>query len=1176
MGEMRFTQHQQEAVEVLGGNLLVSAAAGSGKTAVLTERVIRLLTGEQPVSADRIIVVTFTVAAADEMRRRISGRLAELMEEKPGDSHLQSQLMLLPKARISTIHKLCNELIKENQQALGLSGDQRIAEEAELSVLKQEVLGETLEAAYAAGDPAFTSLVEFTCTRNDRPLTDLILTVYDFIRSFAFPLDFLEQALAMYREEGGLDDSPWARPTARHTAAALEECIRLTEGSLELMRQDPEVEDKYGEAFRSDLQQFRALWELAAAGRLAEAAELGFHKQSLKAIRKYGDPDFLELLKGRRQKAQDIAAGLFKRFLAFTDGDFREDRALLLPRTETLFALVRDFYQSLEEKKQALGVLDYADLEHYALRLLAERREGNICRTAAAEALSQRYEQIMIDECQDINQVQELIFNLLSRQGANLFMVGDVKQSIYRFRKAMPGLFIQKKDRFAPYDPETHSLQSEEVITLEHNFRSRGEVCALVNCVFSQIMSREMGEIDYGAGEALVPGAVFPAYPEACPEVHILDYSREGEEEKTQAEARYTARLIRRMKAEGYQVEAQGSLRPCAYGDFAILLRSCAGKAPVYAAALKEAGIPCFSDSTEGYFEAYEVAVMLNLLRVLDNPLLDVPLASVLLSPLGGFSPDKLGEIRLARREGPFYLALRALAEAGDSQCGAFLELLSRLRQKAAVLPADSLIQEIYDQTDFVALARALDSGEQKDANLRLLLAHAEGYERAGAGGLSGFLRYLDRVIESGQDFTCANTGAAGGAVRILSIHASKGLQFPICIVADCGKRFNKSDLNSRCQLNPTLGFSMKITDSQTLRSYASFPFEAVRLQTEKETISEEMRVLYVAMTRAKEKLILTMTLPDAEARLRAMGDSLGEKGPSPYQVFSAPGFDGWLLPALLRHPDMAPVREQAGCRALAPMEAPFRLRACLARTGAGEDAEQPGRADAWAEPDPALCQALREAIGFQYPRQPLTRVPAKLTVTQIAKQSQGERIQLEARPAFLQRQGLTPAQRGTILHSFMQFADFEAAERDLPGETARLVEKGFLTQEEAAALSLGKIEAFLRSPLYARMKGAEELLREYKFLYFLKAGEVDPELEGAFAQEEILIQGIADCLLFEPEGITIVDYKTDYAPAETLMERYHDQLRIYKDAISQAFSRPVRQCLLYALQLERSIEILC
>lgn len=1178
---LTLTPHQQQAVDASGGSLLVSAAAGSGKTAVLTQRVIRLLTGEHPVPADRLIIVTFTVAAADEMRRRIGDSLSALLEEDPMNEWLQSQQLLLAKAKICTIHSLCSGLIRDNLQKLGLSGDLKIAEEADMAVLQKQAVDEVLEEHYAASDEAFLSLVEFVCLKNDQALVSLVHTVYDFIRSFPFPLDFLDRVEEDYRQAEDINHTVWTRGVVEHASAALRQAASILETAMEEMKADEQVREKYLDAFSSDLAQIRQISAWLEQGNLEQASLCcrSFQRKSLSAVRKYPDPAFLEQLKNRRKQAADILGEMTRRYLGFSNEEFLDDIRLLLPHIHTLFQLVRETYARIEDKKQDEGVLDYADLEHYALRLLVRKTETGVEKTETARELSAQYEEIMIDECQDINEVQNLIFTLLSREESNLFQVGDVKQSIYRFRKAEPGLFLEKRKTYAPYDPARHTARSKATITLETNFRSRSEVCSLVNFLFSRLMTEQMGELAYGEEEYLAPGAQYPDSPLAVPELHLIDYDREGEEEKTEAEARYIARRIRALVDEGYQVTGKEGTRPCTYRDFALLLRSSHAKAPIYAQALKQQGIPSFSESSDGYFDSYEVSVILNLLRTIDNPLLDVPLLSVLLSPMFGFTADQAARLRLIQRNVPLYLNVLSAAREGDGSCGEFLSLLAELRRKAASLRVDQLIQEIYTKTDFLAIANVMEEGRQKDANLRLLLTYAQRYEGGDRHGLSGFLRYLDRVMESGGDFSCANTlSARADCVQIMSIHKSKGLEFPICILADCSKRFNKTDVNSSCQLNARLGFSMKINDPATFRRYNSLPFEAIRLQSEKESISEEMRVLYVALTRAKEKLILLLTCPKVEEKLKRIANSLtlGEKETlSPYEVFRASGYDDWILSALFFHPGFASIRRRIGRGELPSVEAGFPLNCVWEPQQPVEEEAQPSVLFT-AEPSDELLSQLERSLTFEYPQAELTRIPAKLTATAIAKQSQGQRVHLNTRPAFLQKEGFTPAQKGTILHSFMQFANFSAAEEDLEGEIYRLIQQQYLTEAEGKALNRKKIQAFFQSSLYQRMKRADKLLREYKFLYFRKASDIDPDLSPEFSNREILIQGIADCLLFEADGITIVDYKTDVTnDREKLAEQYRDQLRVYREAIQRSFAEPVKQCLLYSLHMETEIEVI-
>ncbi|MEG0571377.1 MAG: 3'-5' exonuclease, partial [Oscillospiraceae bacterium] len=545
------------------------------------------------------------------------------------------------------------------------------------------------------------------------------------------------------------------------------------------------------------------------------------------------------------------------------------------------------------------------DLEHYALKLLVVHENSQNKQTEIAKELSQSYVEIMIDECQDINEVQNLIFKMLSRDETNIFMVGDIKQSIYRFRKAMPQIFIEKKETFKYYNKMTHNNLSKEKIILGNNFRSRPELTSTINLVFSQIMQKDMGEIEYDQDERLVASAIFDENKDAGAELHIIDYDKTLHEDKTECEARYIAKLINDMVVNQYMVSDGDTMRPCKYSDFAVLLRSKASKAQVYLEKFKEFNVPSWCDVSQGYFTSYEISVMLNLLRIIDNPLKDVALLCVLMSPMFGFSADKITQIRLINKNQPLYLNLSQAANLGDEDATTFLKTLDELRTLSSVLPADRMIQKIYEQTDFISMVEAMFQEDQSSANLKLFLSYANQYEQSEHSGLYGFIRYIDRVIEKNDDFLSANTLAQNSnVVKIMSIHASKGLEFPICIVADCAKSFNKQDLNKSFQLNSNLGFSMKIREAEQLKEYTSLSFNAIKLATEKETIAEEMRVLYVAMTRAREKLIMVMTFTDAQTKISKINaQTNGISCPSPYDVYTSNSFADWLLLSFLTTP---------------------------------------------------------------------------------------------------------------------------------------------------------------------------------------------------------------------------------------------------------------------------------
>lgn len=1209
---MEFTKNQASAINVEGGSILVSAAAGSGKTAVLTERMLRLLTASPPVPADRLLVVTYTVAAAEEMRRRIGEKLTKKLMESPTDTFLQGQQLLLSNARISTIHSLCAGIIRDHFQTLGISSQMKIADETELTILQNETVSELLEERYKAGDADFLSLVEFTCVKDDNRLIEIMLELYRFIRTFPFPLSFLERARKMYQAQSTVNDNPWSKTLCFYACSAVGQAISILNSSCDEMEQaDFQLYEKYAPAFLHETSQLEEAESYLKRGDFLSAGLILnpniYEKPRLLNAPKGTDEFLKKRMQARRKSAHDIIQKLVTQGISTTNEEFAEDMSLLKAHIETLFDLVRDLYISIQAKKQEAERMDYADLEHFTVSLLLleepTSESHELKRSAVALALQAGIEEVMIDECQDINEVQNLIFRLLSRDEKNIFMVGDVKQSIYRFRQACPALFVEKKKLYPLYDSELHTTSSQAVITLEENFRSRKEVCSAVNYIFEQLMSEEVGDIEYNENERLIPGASYPPLEDTDTELHILippEQEREEpkkseqagteetvaeEESDLESEARYVAELIQSRIRAGMEVTQGGVLKSCRYRDFAIILRNKKDAGAVYTRILTSCGIPCFSDTSEGYFESYEVTVMINLLRVIDNPLLDIPLVSLLLSPVFGFTPDNMARIRLAQKKVPFYQALKKSAEEGDLAAAEFLVTLSGFRERAAMLSVATLLQEIYDSTDFTLLAHAQVGGEQKNANLLLLLQYAQsydsfGYDSFGFGGLSGFVRYLDRVQENKQDFSSANTApSSGDTVKIMSVHASKGLEFPVCILGNCGRRFNKQELNTAFQMNAELGFCMKVTDPSTLRSYNPLPFEAIRLKREQEGISEELRVLYVALTRAKEKLILVTTLNSGIKKLLAIADICANGTPLAYERLHAASFSDWILMALLPHPDMENIRAAIDCPRIDLRPADFPLKGYIA-TLPKPSPQKPEEQVFTAVPNEAATKQLKLQLAQAYEFTPLTITPAKLTVTQIAKQKQEMLIQLNTRPRFLHdafggEREFSPAERGTLLHSFMQFASFENAKISLTEEIASLTERGLFTKQEAAALELDKLEGFLNSTLCGRIC-KNPVYRELKFNFFIEAQEVNPSLEESFAHEKIFVQGIADCVIREADGLVLLDYKTDRGASPTkLRQRYYDQLRLYKGAIEEMLELPVKECLLYALDLSEEISVI-
>ncbi len=1180
MADVRFTKNQQDAIDVSGNGILVSAAAGSGKTAVLTERAIRLLTGEKPVSADKLIIVTFTTAAAEEMRRRIAQKLNDRLLADPQNEWLRSQQLMLPRARISTIHSLCANLIRTHFELLGLPGEMRIADSVELDVLIKETVEEVFSRRYDAEDQSFFDLHTYYCgSAGDKRLAELVIRLYEYIRSFAFPMHWLEKAEEALLDTAPIIESEWVKSLLSRWEEAFSFIKALTEQAITEMS-GSDLYEKYGPAFSDDLVFFTALSGAAQKGDADKIGELlqSHAKQRLGVMRKPSDPDLQNRVKDSRSKAYDILENETKAFFdadisAFPAARHEADRAYMAPFVKTLFSLVRETDELLYEKKIARGVIDFSDLEHMTVKLLATEQNGIAVPTALAQELAAECEEIMVDECQDISEVQETIFCMLSKREKNLFMVGDVKQSIYRFRQAMPELFIARKDRYAPYNGTV--CETGNAIILEQNFRSRKEVCDVTNAVFTQLMTRSVGDIDYTGGELLVPGLPYPKGEDMEPEFCVVDCSEESEMGASEREARFLAAKIRQMVDSRFQVTDKDGPRACRFSDFAVLLRSTKGKSEVYADAMRKAGVPCLAAVADTFLDAYEVAVMRNLLRVTDNPMLDVALVSVMMSPIGAFDADDVARIRLlGGKEKALYLSL---CEDTDAKSVAFCELLNTLRTAASSQGISDILRLAYAKTAFSSLVYALGEGEKKEANLKRLLRAAEQYESYASEGLAGFLRHLDRAQESGASFDGGNNPLVANtdSVRVLSIHASKGLEFPICIIADCAKPFNMMDLNTDVQMGAKLGFALKNIERDLLKNYAGLPFAAIRMQSKRELLAEEMRILYVAMTRAREKLIFVMNTTDFDRKLERIAlTAVGEK-PHPYEVLSANSYADWLLSAFLRLPSCIRLRGRlaAGEVRTAQYDTEVRVTIC----GADEEPEEAAVRSFEEKADPVLEVVLRERFAYEYPDTTRTKLPVKVSVTEIAKSKHAleETQTLAVLPRFLTPQGLTPAQRGTVLHTFMQVADHAAASADLESEITRLVERQYLTQNEADALNRRKIAAFYKSDLYRRMCSAKRVLREHPFIYEIPAKELHTKAGDILPDEPILLQGIADCLLFEEDGITIVDYKTDYVnDASILKDRYYDQLRIYRGVMEKSFGLPVKQCLLYSLHLEKEIEV--
>ena len=1185
---IQLTKSQQAVVEDRGGRVLVSAAAGSGKTRVLVERLFRRVLGEEQADLDDFLIITYTRAAAAELRERIAQELGRRMAEDPGDRHLQRQLLLVYQTDIKTIDSFCTALLRENVHLLdlgeqgGLTADFRVLDEGEAELLRQRVLPRVLESFYTGMTPGQTQLADcFGFGRDDRGLEDLVLELHSKVQSHAYPHRWLEeqrQSWASLPEDGG--ETEFGRALLTRLARKARHWADLLTRAGEELRSDGALEKAYGPAFASGTAQLEALAEAAETGWDAAAGRLPDFPR-LSPARKCEDPALKEKMQTLWNRCKKESAA-FCAILETTGAETGEDLRRSAPAMEALLALCVDFSAAYQQEKLRRNVTDFSDQEHYAVRLLLGE-DGRP--TPLAAVMSERYLEVMVDEYQDTNQVQNCIFDALARGGRSLFTVGDVKQSIYRFRLADPTIFLEQYRRY-PDAAEAEEGEPRRIL-LSQNFRSRKEVLDAANFVFSAIMSREMGEVEYGEAERLYFGASYlPPREDCLTEFHLLlPPQDDGEAEKVPAallEAQMAADRIAALLSEGFPVtdEDSGELRPCRAEDIVILMRSPGPRLRHYAKALMERGIPCATQENEDFFSAMEVAVMCSLLEILDNPRQDVPLIAVLRSPLAGFSPDRLALIRGRHPEGDFY---EALAAFGEEDCEEFLTRLADLRSLARDMSVHRLIWRIYNQWNVLGVFGAMSGGGRRRENLVALYEHAKSFESAGYKGLFAFVTHLRRLLESGEQPVTA-TGASSGGVQIMSIHKSKGLEFPIVLLTDLGKRFNRADLQTPVLVHPRLGLGPLYIDLDRRIRYPTIAREAVSGLVSRESRSEEMRVLYVGMTRAKEKLILTAAMPAAGRRMKELGALSALPVPAE-TVDGGRSMAEWILLPLLRRWEAAPLRDLAGQEAedfSLTEDALWQVFLHKDTPGiclpAGTEAGGNSAADA-----PAL-PVNREALDFVYPYAAACTAPTKITATQLKGREKDREIVQEtiqpyvrrdfSAPRFLSgRRPLTGAERGTATHLVMQHLPLEE-DTDVGAVVEDLAARRFLTREQAEAVDQAAARRFLASPLASELRKADRVEREFRFSLLMPGEKYFPELDGG---EEVLLQGVVDLFAVRDGGVTVVDFKTDYVTEDTLPEKiahYRPQLEAYSAALERILELPVKHRILYFFCAGQAVEV--
>ena len=1262
-----WTTEQQQVIDLRNRNILVSAAAGSGKTAVLVERIVKIITDKNhPVDIDHLLIVTFTNAAAAEMRERIGNAIEKALDEQPGNEHLLRQLTLIHNAQITTIDSFCLYVVRNHFHEIDLEPNFRIGDEGELKLLREDVLGRVLEQNYEEPSEAFSDFVEgYASGRTDAALNEMILQLYEFSRSYPWPEKWLDSFVGIYRIENReeLDRAEWLAPLTENICFVLKDCEQLLKQALAITQQD-DGPDMYEKAVQSDLEKYESLSKLTSFCELYGAlSDIKYDR--LASSRGFeGDPDKLELVKSLREQAKDVVKKICKQYFFCSPEMMIEQLERTEPMLEEVVRLTKQFADEFAAAKRRKNLVDFHDVEHFALQILVDEETEKAKKTA--EEFRDTFEEIMIDEYQDSNEVQETLLRSISREERgenNIFMVGDVKQSIYRFRLARPELFMKKYDSYSLEESTTQRID------LHKNFRSREEVLTCTNDIFYKIMVRSLGNVEYDAEAALYPGASYPVSADFTPEILLADSNDELLEDteltdKKTLEAKIVAEEIKHlMKTQPVTDKAAGTLRAARYSDIVILLRSLSGWADSLVEVLNENGIPAHTVSSTGYFSTVEVQTVLSMLRLLDNPRQDIPMAAVLRSPMAGLTDEELAVLRLEDGSVPFHEAVLELAEGlyeedgqkeiSDSEADSeadqkqgrnadektenhiettahrkllkFYKKYRQLRQLVPDTPIHELIEIILRETGYGHYVAAMPAGNRRTANLNMLLEKAAAYEKTSYKGLFHFVRYIDELQKYDVDFGEADmVGENEDVVRIMSIHKSKGLEFPIVIVSGMGKNFNKQDTRSKMVLHPELGIGLDYMDGKLRIKSPTIAKKAIAKQIDLENLGEELRVLYVALTRAKEKLILTGTLKDAPEKLEFFRQqaNLSKAADRPLSYLTREGASGyldWILPAVLSYGDKYPVRiVEAAELVLDEVENQLEQN---------EDLTE--RIEEIEAADTQLVGQLKQRFSQRYPYQTDILRKNKYSVSELKHRAMREKFEAEQEetiPAFLE-EPVTPtiplfiqreesveqetanrgALRGTAVHRVMECYDF-ASEKSAQEQMEAMEKEEKITADMRALVKEQTVADFVSSETGKRMALAqrggalyrekpfvmgftEEELENYGFgadsntdscenIYEKTDSDQEKEEQKKVRHEEdlTLIQGIIDVFWIEKDGIVLLDYKTDRVQqAKELIDRYETQLKLYADALERVFAArklKVKEILIYSFSLEQLITL--
>ena len=1257
----KWTEEQELAINTRKCNLLVAAAAGSGKTAVLVERIIKMITeGENPVDIDKLLVVTFTNAAASEMRERIGDAISKKLEEMPDSKMLQRQLALLNKSNITTIHSFCLDIIKNNFHLIDLDPGFRIGDETECTLIKQDVLIELFEDKYDKEDEDFLNLIEAYCTnRDDERLKEIVLKLYNFSMSGPWPSVWLREKAQEFNINSldELEKASWYKVLKEslyldlnNAKNGLDEAIKICEEDSDLapylLNLKPELNgiENAINSLNLNLEQiYKAIKDIEFAYRIKTVKKgLGdeLDKKKVKSLRD-----------DVKKKINQIKGGVFSVSLDETLNGIKN----MYPIIKSLTELVIEFSDRYVKKKMERVILDFNDLEHLCLKILTCNDEnGEVYASSVAQKFREKFEEVLVDEYQDSNNVQETIISMVSRKdldNPNVFMVGDVKQSIYRFRQAKPELFLEKYNSYSEEDNKKNRK-----IMLYKNFRSREEVIKGVNFIFKSLMSKTVGELDYTDKEALNLGASYDEINKdnvyfqdnefidldkievsGALELHILDKSSDFEDEKNEIndeddkendneedlsavaiEARIIAKRIKELinPSDGkcFMVfdKNLNRYRKITYKDIVILLRSTKNWADTIVEELSFGGIPVYADINTGYFQTIEIRTIMSLLHIIDNPMQDIYTIASMRSPIFAFTSEELADIRILNRDNYFYLNVKDIAEdvyderinkSLKDKCVYFIEKIGSWREKSLYMPIDEFLWYLYSDTSYYGYVGAMVNGIQRQANLRILFQRAKQYEQTSFKGLFNFINFINKLRKSSGDLGTAKIlGENEDVVRIMSIHKSKGLEFPVVFLSGCGKQFNLRDINDSLLFHEELGIGADCIDIKKRIRYTTLQKYAIKKKFELETLSEEMRILYVALTRAKEKLIITGSSYNLQKDIDACYKA-GVKGFNkviPSELLKQKSYLKWIMTALIKHKDGDILRQGKNefveiSDDLSSWKINFHKKSDFGTENVEDSIEKKNISILSLNySNFEVDEEIRKRLEFRYKYRDVCSVPSNISVSDIKKaeeeifEPQAENLFSEEKnrkkPRFImEEKGLSKAEKGTAMHFVMQKLDLNKVNllNEIKEQIKNMFEKGLITKDEEESINIFKIQKFFKSNLGQRLlkayKENKQVFRELPFITEIPVKRIEKDLiDKIFNNEKLRLQGIIDCFFEEDDGIVLLDYKTDYVEngkEKEILDKYRVQIDLYTETLERVIGKKVKERYLYLFGIDKEVK---